>query len=78
MLGPAGVDESKRRVEKDILVGANTGCFEGFRRKLLVFVGDHVDAEGEFVDIGTLAPQIENSDFRVRDTTVESRLGIWL
>ena len=60
------------------LVGADTGCLEGFRRKLLVFVGDHVDAEREFVDIGTLAPQIEDSNFGVRDTTIKSRLGIRL
>ena len=78
MLESAGVDGSRRRVEKDILVGADTGCFEGFRRKLFIFVGDHMDAEGEFVDIGTLATQIENSDLRVGDTTIESRLGIWL
>ena len=65
-------------MDRNILVGADTSCLEGFRRKLLVFVGDHVDAEREFVDVGTLAPQIENSDLGVRDTTVESRLGIWL
>lgn len=65
-------------MDRNVLVGADTGCLEGFRRKLLVFVGDHVDAERKFVDIGTLAPQVENSDFGVRDTTVEAGLGIWL
>ena len=65
-------------MDRNVLVGANTGCLEGFRRKLLVFVGDHVDAERKFVDVGTLAPQVENSDFGVRDTTVEAGLGIWL
>ena len=43
-----------RRID-DILVGADTGGFEGFRGQLLVLVGDHVDAEGEFVDVGTFA-----------------------
>ena len=65
-------------MDRNVLVGADTGCLEGFRRKLLVFVGDHVDAERKFVDIGTLAPQVEYSDFGVRDTTVEAGLGIWL
>ena len=31
-------------------------------------------AEREFVDIGTLSSEIEDSDLRVWDTTVESRL----
>ena len=35
-------------------------------------------AEGEFIDVGTFATEIEDTDFRVRDTTVESRFGIWL
>ena len=65
-------------MNRNVLIGADTGCLEGFRRKLLVFIGDHVDAEREFVNVGTLAPQIENSDFGVRDTTVEAGLGIWL
>lgn len=64
--------------EINLLVGADTGGFEGFRRQLLVFIGDHVDAEGEFIDVGTLATQIENANFGVWDTAVEAGLGIWL
>jgi hypothetical protein len=45
---------------------------------LFVFVGDHVNAEGKFVDICTLATEVEDTNLRVGYTTVESRLGIWL
>ena len=61
-----------------ILVGTDTGGFESFRGQLLVLVGDHVDAEGEFIDIGTFASQIEDADFGIGDTSIETRLGIWL
>ena len=62
----------------NILVRADTGSFEGFRRQLLVFIGYHVDAEGEFIDVGTLAAQIENANFGIWDTAIEAGLGIWL
>lgn len=62
----------------NILVGADTGSFEGFRGQLLVLVGDHVDAKGKFIDVGTLAAQIENADFGIGHTTIEAGLGIWL
>lgn len=73
--------EGKGRVlgmDRNVLVGADTGGFEGFGGQLLVLVGDHVDAEREFIDVGTLAPQIENADFGIGDTAVEAGLGIWL
>jgi len=60
------------------LVGANTGGFEGFRAQLFVLIGDHVDAERELVDIGTLTTKIENANFGVGYTTVEPRLGVGL
>ena len=37
-----------------------------------------MDAEGKFVNIRTLSAKIEDSDFRIWDTTVEARLGIGL
>jgi hypothetical protein len=37
-----------------------------------------VNAEGKFVDICTLATEVEDTNLRVGYTTVESRLGIWL
>jgi hypothetical protein len=59
-----------------VLVGANTGGFEGFGGDLLVLVGDQVDAERELVDVGTLAAEIENANLGVGHTTVEARLGV--
>jgi len=61
-----------------VLVGADAGGFEGFGTQLLVLVGHHVHAEGEFVDIGTLSSKIEDTNLRVGHTTVESRLGVGL
>ena len=58
--------------EENILIRADTGSFEGFRRQLLVLVGDHVDAEGKFIDVGTLAAQIEDANFGIGDTAVET------
>jgi hypothetical protein len=55
-----------------ILVGANTGSFEGLRRKLFVLVRNQVDAKGEFVNTGTLASQIEDTNLGVGNTTVEA------
>lgn len=63
---------------RDSLVGANTGGFESLRAQLFVLVGDHVDAEREVVDIGTLATEIEDANLGVGDTTVETRLGVRL
>jgi len=61
-----------------ILVGADASGFKGFRAQLFVLIGNHVHAKREFVDIGTLSSEIEDADLGVRDTTVESRLGIGL
>ena len=61
-----------------VLVCANTGGLEGLRAQLLILVGDQVDAEGEFVDVGTLAAEIEDADLGVGHTTVEAGLGVRL
>jgi len=37
-----------------------------------------VNAEWELVDIGSLSSKIEDSNLRVRHTSVESRLWVWL
>ena len=47
-----------------VLVGANTGGLESLGRQLLVLVRDERRAEGEVIDAGTLAPQIEDTDLR--------------
>lgn len=59
----------------DVLVGANTGGFQSFGRKLLQLVGDHVDTQGEVVDRGLLTTKVVDSDLSVGDGSVESRLG---
>jgi len=59
----------------NVLVGANTGGLEGFRRQLLVLVGDKVAAEGEVIDRSLLTTEIENSNLGVGDTTVVSGFG---
>lgn len=59
-----------------VLVGANTGGFEGLGGDLLVLVGDQVDAEGELVDVGALTAEIEDANLGVGHTTVEARLGV--
>lgn len=62
----------------EVLVGANTGGLEGLGTQLLILVGDEVDAEGEVVNVRTLAAQVEDTNLGVRDTTVEPGLGVRL
>lgn len=47
-----------------ILVRTDASGFEGFRRKLLVLIGDEMAAEGELVDRRALATQIEDTDLQ--------------
>lgn len=46
----------------DVLVRANTGGLERLGGELLVLVGDEMAAEGEVVDGGALAAEIEDAD----------------
>lgn len=62
----------------NVLVGANTGSLEGLGGDLLILVGDEVNAEGELVDVGLLATEIEDANLGVGDTTVEARLRVRL
>jgi hypothetical protein len=61
-----------------VLVGANTGGFESLGAQLLVLVGNQVNAEGEVIDLSTLAAQVEDANLGVGHTTVEPRLGVRL
>jgi hypothetical protein len=54
----------------NVLVGANTGGFEGLRRKLLILIGDKVAAEGELIDRGALTAEIVNADLSVGASSV--------
>jgi len=64
----------------DVFVGADTSSFEGFTRKLLVFIGDEMAAEGEVINGSTLAAQIENANLGIWHTTVVPgfRIGLVL
>ena len=37
-----------------------------------------MDAEREFIDVGTLAAQVKDSNLWIRNTTIESRFWVWL
>ena len=78
----------------NIFVGTDTGSFKCFRWQLLVFVGNQMAAEGEFVDWGTFPSEIENANLQkvrhvrlrkiditylgIVDTTVIPWLRVWL
>ena len=62
----------------DALVCADTSRLERLAAHLLIFVGDEVDAEGEVVDAGALAAEVEDADFGVWYTAVEAGFGVWL
>jgi hypothetical protein len=62
----------------EVLVGTDTGSFESFGGKLFVFVGDHVDAQGEVVHGSLLTTQVEDTDLGVGNTTVEPGLRVRL
>jgi len=66
------------RTLRTVLVGANTSGFEGFGGQLFVLVGYHMDAQGEFIDVGALAAEVEDADLGIGNTTIEAGLGIWL
>lgn len=61
-----------------VLVAANTSCFQSFGAQLFVLIGHQVDAQREILDGGLLATEIEDTDFRIWDTTAEPRLRVWL
>jgi hypothetical protein len=60
----------------DILIGADTRSLECLARKLLVLVRYKMAAEGEVINGGTFATQVEDTDLWVRDATVVARLGV--
>lgn len=62
----------------DVLVGSNTGGFEGLAGNLFNLIREEMDTEGELVGGGLLATQVEDLDLGVRDTTAETRLGVRL
>ena len=71
-------EKGKKEVKKNVLIRTDTSGFQSLGAELFVFIGDHVDAERKFVDVGTFAAEIKNADLGVGNTTVEARLRIWL
>lgn len=67
----AGVS-GERGARRNLLVGLDAGSLEGFGAYLLVLLRDHVHAEGEFVDIGTLTATVEDADLWVWNSAVVS------
>jgi hypothetical protein len=51
-----------------VLVARDARSLESLGRQLLLFVGNHVCGEREFVDTGALATQVKDADLRVRNT----------
>ena len=61
-----------------VFVAADTPSLESLRGELLQLVRHQVDRQGELVNSGLLASQVEDPDLGVGDTTVKSALGIGL
>ena len=62
----------------NVLVGADARRLQSLGAQLLILVRNQVDAQGKVIDAGTFPAKVEDSDFRVRHTSIESRLGIRL
>jgi len=62
----------------DILVAANPSSLEGLAGQLLALEGDEMSAEGELIDGGFLAAEVEDADLGIRHTTAVAGLGVWL
>jgi len=65
-------------LSNEVLVGGDTGGFQGLRGELLVLIREHVDDVAELVDSGPLLSDIEDADLRLGDTTQVSRLDVGL
>lgn len=61
-----------------VLVAADTACFQRFRAQLFILVGHQMDAQRKVLDGGLLATEIEDTDLRIWDTTAEPRLWVRL
>jgi hypothetical protein len=59
----------------NVLVGANTGGFEGLRGQLLILIGDKVAAEGEVVNRGALAAEIVYAYLGASERAVSASLS---
>ena len=60
----------------EVFVAGDTWGLQGLGGDLLHLVWDDVHDEGEGLDVGFLAADVVDSDFRVRDTAVVSGFGV--
>lgn len=61
-----------------VLVGLDTGGFEGLGGDLLELARDDVDAGGELINVGLTGTEIVGADLGIGDTTAEAGLGVRL
>jgi len=59
-----------------VLVGADTGGFQGLSRELFILIGDHVDAERELINASLLTTQVVNTNFGIGDTPAKPGLRV--
>mmetsp|Transcript_22572 Transcript_22572/g.31600 ORF Transcript_22572/g.31600 Transcript_22572/m.31600 type:complete len:202 (+) Transcript_22572:327-932(+) len=78
MRADAHVETILPALRRHVLVDDDTCSLETLGGDLLLLVGHQVDAEWECVNIRLSFTNIVNADFRVRDTTTETRLDVRL
>ena len=61
-----------------VLVGGNTGCFQGFGGDLLLLEGEEMHARGESVNRELLLSDIKDLDLGLGHTTAIARLDVRL
>jgi hypothetical protein len=60
-----------------VLVGGDTGCFQGVGGNLFFLPRDHMDGLREFIANGFLTADVIGTDFGLGNTSVITRFGIW-
>ena len=65
-------------VDGHVLVAGNSCSLKSLRGDLLLLVANQMDASWEFIELSLLLTNVVHSKLGVWDTTVESRLWIWL
>jgi len=74
----ADVETFSTSSSNHVFVGSNSGGFQCLRCELFLFFGDKMDTTWEKVPLCPLLATVVETDFRVRHTTIETWLGIWL
>jgi hypothetical protein len=61
-----------------VFVTADTSGFQCLRTELFIFIGNEMNAKWKFLDECFLSAQIKDTDFRVWNTTTETRFWVRL